>query len=61
MNLGASFAFDRIRLIRDFALDSGINPEFDEISFSAVPEPATLGLLASVGAAGLLLLRRRPR
>lgn len=61
LNLGASFAFDRIRLIRDFALDNGINPEFDEISFTAVPEPATLCLLAGAGAAGVLLRRRRHR
>lgn len=59
LNLGTSFAFDRIRLIRDFALDSGINPEFDEISFSAVPEPATWGLLAGAAAVGLLLRSRQ--
>ena len=59
LNLGASFAFDRVRLIRDFALDSGINPEFDEISFTAVPEPGTWSLLAGAGAVGLLLRRRR--
>ncbi len=59
LNLGGSFAFDRIRLIRDFALDSGINPEFDEISFTAVPEPATWSLLAGAGAACLFLRRRR--
>ncbi len=57
LDLGTNFTFDRVRLIRDFALDSGINPEFDEISINAVPEPASIALL--LGAAALFLIRRR--
>ena len=60
LSLGSGFQFDQIRLIRDSALDSGIDPEFDEISLNAVPEPSTLGaILAGVVGIGAVLLRRR--
>lgn len=57
LSLGTNFSFDNIRLIRDFALDNGINAEVDEVKVSAVPEPTT-ALLFVLGA-GLLLRRRR--
>jgi len=57
LSLGTGFSFDHIRLIRDYALDSDINPEVDEVKISTVPEPSA-GLLVLLGT-GLLLRRRR--
>jgi hypothetical protein len=56
LGLGEGFAFDRITLIRDFALDFDINADFDAISLQAIPEPSMIGML-SLGA-GLFCLRR---
>jgi len=61
LSLGSGFEFNQIRLIRDFALDSGINPEFDEISISAIPEPSAVALLAVAAVIGLARRRRAPR
>lgn len=61
LSLGLDFEFDQIRVIRDFALDSGINPEFDEISISAIPEPSAIVLLAVAAVVGLVGWRRAPR
>lgn len=59
LNLGSSFGFDRIRLIRDFALDFDIIAEFDEIRIDAVPEPTAAGLVAAFCAAALCFPRHR--
>ena len=61
LSLGSGFEFNQIRLIRDFALDSEINPEFDEISISAIPEPSAVALLAVAAVIGLARRRRATR
>lgn len=59
LDLGTGFSFDRIRLIRDTALSGAVNPEFDEIQLSAIPEPSTVGLGTLALAAALAVGRRR--
>lgn len=58
LSLGSTFQFDSIRLIRDFALDSGINAAFDEIKVQTVPEPST-GLLVVLGMTLATVFRRK--
>lgn len=60
LSLGANFSFDNIRLIRDFALDSGITAQYDTLQISTVPEPSTALLLVG-GGLGLAAARRRAR
>lgn len=44
-NLGASFQFDSVRLIRDGALSAGVTPTYDDTYLSAVPEPSAFALV----------------
>ena len=60
LSLGTNFQFDTVRLIRDQALDSDINAEFDEIALTVIPEPSVvLLLLSGLGLAAMARIRAR--
>jgi hypothetical protein len=50
-----------VRFVWSVGSGNDYSVEFDNITITAVPEPATYAVLAGIGALGLVLLRRRLR